>query len=268
MTLHGLKTRLPQLAESLDRRWQQWLDQGGRPDLADFLVDLADRGIVARTEIQDIISNLEVTLTLSEANNLPQGPRYHALGMLGKGAMGEVQLSRDRALGRNVAIKTLEPSLLGEPALAARFHQEAQITAQLDHPGIVPVYGIEAQPGHPPRYSMKLVRGKDLSKALREARAGLDRGEAEPPEFDLYTRLDIFVSIGDALAYAHDRGVIHRDLKPANIMLGAHHEVLVMDWGIAKLIGAPEAILPESAGDRSHQTQVGTILGTPTLPVS
>ncbi|TNE92152.1 MAG: hypothetical protein EP330_03085 [Deltaproteobacteria bacterium] len=263
MNLSTLSQRLPQLANSIDRRWEAWINGGGRPDLADFLGHLVEKGVVPEDQVRSIISELDVALTLSEANRLPEGPRYRSFGLLGRGAMGEVYLARDRALGRNVAVKALDPQLVSEPALAARFHQEAQITAQLDHPCIVPVYGIESRPDGSPAYSMKLVKGMELADGLKLAREALDAGKPEPEDLDLNGRLVTFLSVCAAMSYAHDRGVLHRDLKPANIMLGPHHEVLVMDWGIAKVIGSSEDILPESAGARAHETQIGIVVGTP-----
>ncbi|MCO4746841.1 MAG: protein kinase [Proteobacteria bacterium] len=263
MKVDTLRTKLPLLANSLDQRWKQWIDAGGRDDVADFLAHLVERGVVAEDQARGAITNMEVAFTLSEANAVPQGPRYHKFGLLGRGAMGEVHLAWDRSLGRNVAVKSLDPSLVSEPALASRFHQEAQITAQLDHPGIVPIYAIETRQDGTPAYSMKLVRGQELADGIKAARAAWDAGVTEPEDLELTGRLVTFLSVCAAMSYAHERGVLHRDLKPANIMLGAHHEVLVMDWGIAKVVGTNEDILPESAGSRAMQTQVGTILGTP-----
>lgn len=202
----------------------------------------------------------------------PTRSHYDFLGMLGKGAMGLVHLARDRDLQRKVAYK----QLLGKDnsIATARFLREAQITAQLDHPNIVPIYGMEAQNDGSLAYSMKLVQGKTFKELMAETRGFYDRGLQPDIEHDLPQLLENFLKVCDAVAYAHNKGVIHRDLKPANLMLGRYNEVYVMDWGIARVMqedpfAQDQTVLdwiqpPLSEGEEMGETtQMGQILGTP-----
>lgn len=197
---------------------------------------------------------------------------YEVLGELGKGAMGEVHLARDLVLRRKVAMKSILPKMQENQAFFSRFLGEMQITAQLDHPFIVPIYGVENGPSGGLAYAMKLVQGRELEELLDETKKLIDAGQPLDAEHSLEARLEIFLKVCDALAYAHERGVIHRDLKPANIMLGKHNEVYVMDWGIARLMGKrgleqEQGIeLYDAEGNDASQatrTRLGSTLGTP-----
>jgi serine/threonine-protein kinase len=173
------------------------------------------------------------------------GPRYQTLSLLGQGGMGRVEEVRDRDLLREVAAKLLRPELEQSPRLLTQFLWEARVTAHLDHPNIVPVHDAGTTPSGAPFYTMKLVRGRTLHQALGEL------AELPPPEQSqtLPRRLRWFLTICQAVAYAHSRGVLHRDLKPSNVMIGEYGEVLVTDWGLAlPLPNAPDslrAIVPE-----------------------
>jgi len=158
--------------------------------------------------------------------------RYAFSGTVGEGAMGRVLLARDGILQRDVAYKAMSEDLLQQPALASKFGAEARITAQLDHPNVVPVYELES----PTSYTMKLIEGRTLETILQEVRALVDANKSVPEAMDLDGRLEWFGRVCEAVAYAHSRGVIHRDLKPENIMVGQWGEVYVMDWGIAKVV--------------------------------
>ncbi len=158
--------------------------------------------------------------------------RYVFSGTVGEGAMGRVLLARDGILQRDVAYKVMSEDLLQQPALASKFGAEARITAQLDHPNVVPVYELES----PTSYTMKLIEGRTLETILQEVRALVDANQPVPEAMDLDGRLEWFGRVCEAVAYAHSRGVIHRDLKPENIMVGQWGEVYVMDWGIAKVV--------------------------------
>ncbi len=218
--------------------------------------------------------------------------RYERVAPLGKGAMGEVHIAVDQDLQRTVAVKRILPEHVERAEVASRFYTEAQITAQLDHPNIVPIYSFEADAQGALSYGMKLVRGETLSEYLAETRAQLDRDGRTDEAHALPARLEHFIAVCAALGYAHSRGVIHRDLKPDNIMVGGFDEVLVMDWGLARPVGldrtppslgaaAPGAAsgratkagaktretLADSAavpGDsRGYATQAGALVGTP-----
>jgi len=190
------------------------------------------------------------------------GTRYRMLEKLGRGGMGVVYLAEDQALGRRVAVKVLElPDENG--ALATRLRREARILAHLEHPGIVPVHDAGTLPDGRVYYAMKFVEGRRLD----DYAVGLN----STPE-----RLRIFQKICDAVAFAHSRGVLHRDLKPENVMVGPFGEVLVMDWGVAKILSVQSAgepadisapVLPrESPGADEpvgQKTASGTVVGTP-----
>jgi eukaryotic-like serine/threonine-protein kinase len=179
------------------------------------------------------VSLSDTTLArLAEMLDAPDlaGTKYELRGRVGRGGMGTVWRAFDRELGREVALKVLsgpEPRSGGE----ARLRTEAQVLARLEHPGLVPVHDLGTLPDGRLFYAMKLVRGRRLDEHVRDLRSPA-------------ARLGLFVRICDAVAFAHAHGVIHRDLKPQNVMVGPFGEVLVMDWGMAKLVAS-------SSGERS-----------------
>ncbi len=202
-----------------------------------------------------------------------QSRRYDIACLVAQGGMGAVLDARDGAMERKVAMKVmLDP---GDPEALARFIAEARITGQLEHPNIVPIHDIGVDENGHAFYTMKFVRGVTLADVFH----GLVTGDAATVEkYPLPVLLTVFQKVCDALAFAHSRGVIHRDLKPANIMLGDYGEVLVMDWGLAKLVDtAPaSAATPASAlhssiirpglpqeGHSFGSTLTGSIMGTP-----
>jgi serine/threonine protein kinase len=191
---------------------------------------------------------------------------YEIEELLDQGGMGKVLVALDPRLGRRVAAKVMLPHVLEHPGARRRFVIEAQVGAQLEHPHIVPVYGMEKAEGGP-AFTMRLLGGEDLGALIRRRRERLESGEPDDGEGDLDDRLEILLRVCDAVAYANDHGVIHRDLKPENVMLGAHREVYVVDWGVAKVIGSPEIEPDESepVGARStgvEKVNVSTDAGT------
>ncbi len=211
-----------------------------------------------------------------QADAQPHRHHHLYLNLMGEGAMGQVYLAKDRDLQRKVAIKTLHENVMGNREVLRRFLNEMQITAQLEHPNVVPIYGLVVAADGSIGYSMKVVKGKNLKTLLAETRVFYDQKKRPDPAHSLNMRLHYFLMVCDAMAYAHNKGVIHRDLKPANIMLGTYNEVYVMDWGIARLIEHQEPDHPEStelskiqlqalAGleEDLEATQIGQILGTP-----
>jgi eukaryotic-like serine/threonine-protein kinase len=159
--------------------------------------------------------------------------RYTLTHLHAKGGMGRVWLARDGALGRQIALKELRPDQADNSIVCSRFLYEAKITAQLEHPGIVPVY--ELGEGEAPYYTMRFVRGHTLSEAIRAYHKKRAAGEIDP--VGKVALLTAFVNVCHAVAYAHSRGIIHRDLKGQNVVLGDFGEVMVLDWGLAKRIG-------------------------------
>jgi WD40 repeat protein/serine/threonine protein kinase len=197
---------------------------------------------------------------------------YELKRMHATGGIGQVWLAHDADLDREVALKELRPERAANPAMVARFLREAQITGQLQHPGIVPIYQLvpepeNAGPGKQPElpfYTMRFLHGRTLSEAARDYHARRSARSADPLE--LSTLLGAFVSACQTVAYAHSRGIIHRDLKGENIELGEFGEVIVLDWGFAKVLNDPEEgleTLPEIAATTAIHTQAGQVLGTP-----
>src|SRR5262245_48607472 len=189
--------------------------------------------------------------------------RLHELG-----GIGQVWLAHDPELGREVALKELRPDRAASPAHRARFLREAQITGQLEHPGVVPVYELARPPdGDEPYYTMRFVRGRTLTEAAEDFHKR--RAEGRSQQLDLLTLLNAFVVVCNTIAYAHARGILHRDIKGQNVVLGDFGEVVLLDWGLAKPIGRPEeaevapVLLrdPEVAG--ATQTIQGQAVGTP-----
>jgi serine/threonine-protein kinase len=206
----------------------------------------------------------------SATNDRPlvPGERYHRLHLHATGGIGCVWLAHDSDLGRDVALKELRPEHAEHATFGARFLQEAQITGQLEHPAIVPVYSlVRSRDGRQPFYTMRFVKGRTLSGAARAYHDRRRAGRADPLE--LPTLLNAFVTVCNAVAYAHSRGVIHRDLKGQNVILGDFGEVVVLDWGLAKLVGRPEgadhspAVVPDAAATDGGYTVHGEMLGTP-----
>jgi serine/threonine protein kinase len=187
------------------------------------------------------------------------GTRYVLAEEIGRGGMGAVYRVHDKQLGRDVALKVVS-DVASTPDAAERLAREARALARLEHPGIVPVHDAGVLPDGRAFYVMKLVLGEQLDDRLRR--------EISPGE-----SLRLFVRICDAVAFAHAAGVIHRDLKPQNVMLGAFGEVLVLDWGLAKMrhaddVGAdgndrPARLVPGSSSPTGTPTLDGMVIGTP-----
>jgi tetratricopeptide (TPR) repeat protein/tRNA A-37 threonylcarbamoyl transferase component Bud32 len=191
--------------------------------------------------------------------------RYTLSRLHATGGIGRVWLARDASVGRDVALKELRPERAGNPAVWARFLKEAQVTGQLEHPGIVPVYEVGRRTeDKQPFYTMRFVRGRTLAEASAAYHRRRATGEAGPLE--LRELLTAFVGVCNAVAYAHSRGVLHRDLKPQNVILGDYGEVIVLDWGLAKLMDRPDdetAPLDLPTDGQAEWTMQGQVLGTP-----
>jgi serine/threonine protein kinase len=210
------------------------------------------------------------TLTLPPAET-PLGERFRKLRPYARGGLGEVFVARDEQLSREVALKQMLPRYTAHAASRERFVREAEITGGLEHPGIVPVYGLGTCRDGRPYYAMRFIRGETLKDAIvrfHEADPPLAPGERSVELRRLLARM---VSVCQAVEYAHSRGVLHRDLKPGNIMLGKYGETLVVDWGLAKAAGredvplsgdVPEPALVPSSGS-SEATAMGKAIGTP-----
>ncbi len=194
--------------------------------------------------------------------------RFTPLRKHAQGGLGTVSVAFDETLRRQVALKAIRPDRRGNAAVRRRFLAEAEITGQLEHPGVVPVYALEEDAAGQPYYAMRFVQGQTLAEAIRAYHAG-------PAPLAFRGLLKRFVDVCQTIAYAHSRGVIHRDLKPANVLLGDYGETLVADWGLAKRVGggpkAPSrpgegptaAGIDTGVGSGEALTEAGQVLGTP-----
>ncbi len=192
--------------------------------------------------------------------------RYTLTRLHAKGGMGQVWVARDKDLGREVALKELQGDRAADDALLSRFVEEAKVTGQLEHPNIVPVYELARPAGEGPFYTMRFVRGRTLESGIQVHHQKRKANEAG--RLDLRELLSQFMAVCNAVAYAHSRGVLHRDLKPGNVVVGNFGEVIVLDWGLAKLKGTGEPsadLLPVSVGTATARgaTVQGQMLGTP-----
>jgi serine/threonine-protein kinase len=218
--------------------------------------------IIGLTQAPTAPASDEDETTINTRPLLPASlDRFEVRGELGRGGMGRVLEAEDPKLRRSVAVKILiGPSDVGDANLA-RFTAEAQVTAQLAHPNIVPVHDMGTTADGEIYFVMKKVEGKSLKQELAALRGG------EPDAVRVWTRhrlLSAFIQVCNAVAYAHDRGVLHRDLKPANIMLGEFGEVLLMDWGVARVLGdGPERRTKPVESVTLGATLDGASVGTP-----
>ena len=268
----------PGLAEPLRRLHAAWESQrkaagaGSAPSIRDFL-ETGSKTAGEQTETDSGVR--ERILRLAARTG-----RYSLKGEVARGGMGVILRVWDRDLRRTLAMKatfTAAPTRApDQDEMVTRFLEEAQITGQLDHPGIVPVHELGVDEEGRMFFTMRLVKGQTLDQIIRLARK--DEGG--------WTRvraLNVILRVCEAMAYAHAKGVIHRDLKPANIMVGKYGEVYVMDWGLAKVMGRPDVhdrqLRPDvsilhseirtdrvvsDAGSSPVMTMEGTIIGTPT----
>lgn len=186
------------------------------------------------------------------------GP-YQILRKIGEGGMGEVFLAYDVACGRRIALKQIRRDLKGHKTLYNRFLKEARITSQLSHPAIVPIYAIE-RTGDLLYYTMPYLEGHTLKQLLRDVRKSEKEGK-RPPEGTIPHLIRIFISICQAIAYAHSKGVLHRDIKPENVIVMRYGEAKILDWGLADLSGAPDEKLAEST-KATGLTRIGKVVGT------
>lgn len=201
------------------------------------------------------------------------GP-YQVLYDIGKGGMGEVFLAYDTTCGRRIALKRIRSDLVEHIQMHNRFLKEARITSQLTHPSIIPIYAIHGQ-DKLVYYTMPFVQGPTLKEILRKTRVQEKKGEQlDHIGGSILALMRIFLSICQAIAYAHAKGVLHRDIKPENIIVGQYGEVLILDWGLAKLLHstAPSNEFSDTESDIStengshnplHQlTHLGKVVGT------
>ena len=200
--------------------------------------------------------------------------RYSIVKHHAKGGLGDVYIARDKELAREVALKEIQERYADRNDSRQRFIFEAEITGRLEHPGIVPVYGLGAYADGRPYYAMKFISGETLRDAIDRFHLADENGGRNPGEREVALRelLGRFIDVCNAIGYAHSRGILHRDIKPGNVMVGKFGETLVVDWGLAKAIDRPDiavsgetedAPLKPSSGGGSTPTLAGSAIGTP-----
>jgi serine/threonine protein kinase/formylglycine-generating enzyme required for sulfatase activity len=228
----------------------------------------ARRYVESSADTFQIPGSAPASVEPAAASSLPRSPeRYEDLGLLGMGGLGEVRRVYDRVLDRTVAMKLIRIEAPPSPRETARFCEEARVGGQLQHPGLVPVYDLGVLPDGRPYFTMREVVGRTLASVIEEVHtASSGEWRAGPSGWTFRRLIEAFARVCEAIAYAHARGVVHRDLKPLNVVVGSHGEVLVIDWGLAKLhpTEAPsEAPVTARREDEVLQTRPGAVLGTP-----
>jgi len=263
-------------SEAQTRRFGDKQDTGpeGRSDIATILSQHVDGESIC---LNDLVVEDEASAAIpapnvdaeSEANYLGQ---YRDLGLLGRGGMGEVRRVHDPILNRNLAMKIIHPNALESSDLVTRFIEEVQVGSQLQHPNIIPVHELGALDDGRLYFTMQEIKGREFSEAIKSVHEATRDGQwgVSKDGWNLTRLVEVFKQVCLAMSFAHNRGVVHRDLKPANIMIGSFNEVLVVDWGIAKVMGKKDTRIPEEdqvstkrSQDSALQTRYGSVTGTP-----
>jgi serine/threonine protein kinase len=231
-------TREDRLADLLER-WESAASSGRRPTPEDLCKDSPDDLPAFRNLIKQLGLAGLVTATAQRAGSSPlagfKAGRYTALAYHAAGGLGVVYRAQDEELNRKVALKCMKAAGGVDSPAGKRFLLEAEVTSQLDHPGIAPVHGRGQTEDGRPFYAMRFIEGETLQEAARRfhAPSGVP---ANARNVERRRLLRAFVGVCETMAYAHSRNILHRDLKPANVMVGPFGEVLVMDWGLAKSV--------------------------------
>lgn len=251
------------LAAALDHKTRYTL-----PQIVDLDVERSLVGLSASSKMDETLNyspNIEGSHpAVTEHGEHHPDERYALTNLYAEGGIGRVWLARDQQLNRDVALKDIRPDMADNPTVIARFLNEAQITAQLEHPVIVPVYELARRKSdRKPYYAMRFLQGRTLSETVREHHQ--EKADAEKLPLDFITLLNAFVAICNTVAYAHSRGVVHRDLKGQNVLLGDFGDVIVLDWGLAKSTNQPSetATQPVRFQLDAELTSPGEAVGTP-----
>ncbi len=252
-------------AVSAGKSTRESLARIGDPDVE------ATLGRVATVHLPTEDGDADRTTSYAVGSATSDGQRFRVLRPHARGGLGAVFVALDGELNREVALKQILDHHADDPVSRQRFLIEAEITGGLEHPGIVPVYGLGTYDGGRPYYAMRFIKGDSLKEAI-ERYHGDATLKADPGRRSLELRqlLRRFTDVCNAIEYAHSRGVLHRDLKPGNIIVGQYGETLVVDWGLAKPLGRVEhgqeggerTLVPSSASGLA-ETLPGSALGTP-----
>ena len=265
LSRHGGDAEKSLAALNTGRSIRASLAKIGDPDVE------ATLGHAARVSGATEHDDTELTTSYAAGNTADDGRRFRILRPHARGGLGAVFVALDAELNREVALKQILDHHADDPTSRMRFVLEAEITGGLEHPGIVPVYGLGNYGDGRPYYAMRFVRGDSLKDSIAAFHADHtlknDPGRRSLARRNLLRR---FVDVCNAIDYAHTRGILHRDIKPANVILGKHGETLVVDWGLAKALGKAEpgpatderTLMPSSASGTS-ETLPGSAMGTP-----
>lgn len=215
----------------------------------------------------------------SESASVESGPernsRFRVVRSHARGGLGEVFVAVDTELRRDVALKQILPKQATNDTSRARFLLEAEITGNLEHPGVVPVYALGSQADGCPYYAMRFIRGESLEDAIQSLHGAAHWDAGGEKILELRDLLGRFVAVCNTMEYAHSRGIIHRDIKPENIMLGRYGETLVVDWGLARPYRNIDSALdseqdladlagePQVSQTAARPTVMGSVVGTP-----
>ena len=216
------------MSASLESRIRQLVHARGLDD--EFTAELLEATMATFATAAPLEAPAAPTSELELPDDDGFHDRYEILGALGAGGMGEVWRVRDQRLLRTLAMKVIRVERAADPSAIARFVEEVRVTAQLQHPGIVPVYDVGRLPSGPLYFTMQEVTGRTFTELID------DRVAESDDAWSLFQMVDALRRVCDTIAYAHARGVAHRDLKPANLMVGSFGEVLVLDWGVVALV--------------------------------
>ena len=264
----------------LEDSYSKFCERNGIDKADEFISELFDDDRITKEELENfqymkdiqltVVKDLSKLRAVNSAGSQDDDAQtsFTILKSIDRGAMGEILTAKDNQLGRTVAFKKIHEHVAKIPSYLERFFMEAQVTAQLEHPNIVPVYQMKID-GNNAGYAMKLIHGKTLGVLIAETKKQLEKYGKLGKRHNLSARLEHFLKVCDAMHYAHRKGVIHRDLKPQNVMVGSFNEVYVMDWGIAKIVSVDDKVFEDatsmisSTDDAMDETKVGQILGTP-----
>lgn len=233
---------------------------------------------IATASLESQVDPLATQLPLPDAPSLYAG-RFRKIREHAAGNLGVIYVAQDQELNREVALKEIKPQIADRTTSQAKFLLEAEITGKLEHPGIVPVYGLGHYSDGRPYYAMRFIRGKSLLKYISEFHENAElKGDSVKRALELRKLLRHFNDLCNSVAYAHSVGVLHRDIKPDNVMVGKYGETFVVDWGLAKILGnstiRPSNVASEKFPDletapcfpiaeQADQTQQGSLVGTP-----